>query len=221
LDIGDIDVLNSIRLLRDGLEVVLKRLKLTESEEERLLATGTLRDERIIKLFRTQAEVPKTKTFEDVERLWNALSRKNTRMFGDGLTKDSMKYFLKMQNKFVVSELNKLEKDASESALKAKDTRERMAWNEQADQFSEMRSMNEDNEDYDDENYLARVFRSLKLSEDSSRISKTQFLDYCARAVIPMLPERWFMDKLHAKKSRNFVAQMSLRFGNSSKSLLS
>ena len=75
-------------------------------------------------------------------------------------------------------------------------------------------------EDEIDEDNLDRVFALLKLTSDDSCVSKSAFLDYFSKNVISRLPLSFFMDKLKLKQSRNFDAQMSLRF-NSTKSLLS
>ena len=52
----------------------------------------------------------------------------------DGLKKSTMRY-LHIQNTFIVTELEKLEKEASERASKAMRTAEKAVWTEQADQF--------------------------------------------------------------------------------------
>ena len=49
---------------------------------------------------------------------------------------------------------------------------------EQADQFGDMKSMNDDDE-IDEDNLIA--FSSLKLISDSSCVSKSTFLDYCSK----------------------------------------
>ena len=219
LKIQDLDALDALRLLRDGLESVIRHLKLTEKEKEALLCTGTLQDARVYSLFRTQSEVKGSRTYVDVERLWGVLSKKSiNKGTKDGLKKSTMRYFLHIQNTFIVTELEKLEKEASERASKAMRTAEKAVWTEQADQFGDMKSMND--EDEIDEDNLDRVFALLKLTSDDSCVSKSAFLDYFSKNVISRLPLSFFMDKLKLKQSRNFDAQMSLRF-NSTKSLLS
>eukprot|EP00938_MAST-03A_sp_MAST-3A-sp1_P000135 g135.t1 len=219
LKIQDLDALNALRLLRDGLENVISHLKLTEKEKEALLCTGTLQDARVYSLFRTQSEVKGSRTYVDVERLWGVLSKKSiNKGIKDGLRKSTIRYFLHIQNTFIVTELEKLENEANERASKATRTAEKTVWTEQADQFGDMKSMNDDDEI--DEDNLDRVFALLKLTSDDSCVSKSAFLDFFSKNVLSRLPLCFFMDKLKLKQSRNFNAQMSLRF-NSSKSFLS
>ena len=119
LTVRDLDALNALRLLRDGLETVISHMKLTGKEKEKLLCTGTLQDPRVITLFRTQSEVTGSRTYEDVERLWKILTKKSTNEgITDGLRKSTMKYFLSIQNMFIVRELDKLETEACEKTSK-------------------------------------------------------------------------------------------------------
>ena len=78
LKIQDLDALNALRLLRDGLESVIRHLKLTEKEKEALLCTGTLQD-AMYSLFRTQSEVKGSRTYVDVERLGCFRRNRSTR----------------------------------------------------------------------------------------------------------------------------------------------
>ncbi len=216
LNVDDLNVLNALRLMRDGFETISENTNLNSHEREVLLNTGSITHGRVLETYRKQANVEGSRQYQDVYRLWSILlRRKENNNEKDSLKTETMEYFLRILNTFVVGELEKLEKESNERAAKATTTEERVAWEDQADQFCDMVSMNES--DYNDKEVLESALKCLNLtSSKDSLISKETFLAYLFKAVIPRLPERGFMKNVKAKKSREFVSQMSLRFSSSS-----